>query len=67
MLPSLTIGSQIYQDLPQTTDIKSWWRSAVFYEVYIRSFQDSNNDGIGDLNGIVQRLPYLKQLGIDAI
>lgn len=67
MLPSLMIGSQIYQDLPQTADTKSWWRSAVFYEVYIRSFQDSNNDGIGDLNGIAQRLPYLKQLGIDAI
>lgn len=44
-----------------------WWQSAVFYEIYIRSFQDSNNDGIGDLHGIEQRLPYLKSLGIDAI
>ena len=45
----------------------AWWQSAVIYEVYPRSFQDSNGDGIGDLNGIVQRLDYLVNLGIDAI
>ena len=44
-----------------------WWKHAVVYEIYPRSFQDSNNDGIGDLNGITQRLDYLKNLGIDAI
>ena len=44
-----------------------WWATAVFYEVYIRSFQDSNRDGVGDLNGIVTRLDYLASLGIDAI
>jgi alpha-glucosidase len=44
-----------------------WWKHAVIYEVYPRSFQDSNHDGIGDLNGITQRLDYLKDLGIDAI
>jgi alpha-glucosidase len=44
-----------------------WWRTAVFYEVYIRSFQDSNADGIGDLNGIIARLDYLADVGIDAI
>jgi alpha-glucosidase len=44
-----------------------WWKHAVLYEIYPRSFQDSNNDGIGDLNGITQRLDYLKTLGIDAI
>jgi hypothetical protein len=37
----------------------AWWRDAVFYEIYIRSFQDSNGDGIGDLNGITSRLGYL--------
>jgi len=45
----------------------TWWRRAVFYEIYIRSFQDSNGDGIGDLNGITNRLGYLADLGIDAI
>ena len=44
-----------------------WWQHAVFYEIYPRSFADSNNDGIGDLNGITANLDYLKDLGIDAI
>src|SRR6267143_1498371 len=44
-----------------------WWRKAVFYEIYPRSFQDTNGDGIGDLNGITQRLDYLEALGVDAI
>lgn len=44
-----------------------WWRHAVFYEVYPRSFADSNNDGIGDLNGIASKTGYLKALGVDAI
>jgi alpha-glucosidase len=45
----------------------SWWQCAVIYEVYPRSFQDSNGDGIGDLNGIMQRLDYLVELKIDAV
>ena len=44
-----------------------WWRDAVFYEIYVRSFADSNGDGVGDLAGIRSRLPYLRDLGIDAI
>lgn len=44
-----------------------WWKHAVIYEIYPRSFQDSNGDGMGDLNGITSRLDYLKELGIDAI
>jgi len=44
-----------------------WWQHAVFYELYPRSFADSNNDGIGDLNGITSKLDYLKDLGVDAI
>src|ERR1700704_6547181 len=44
-----------------------WWKHAVIYEIYPRSFQDSNGDGIGDLNGITQRLDYLAALGVDAI
>src|SRR6266852_2061679 len=44
-----------------------WWQHAVFYEVYPRSFADSNSDGIGDLNGIASKLDYLRDLGVDAI
>ena len=44
-----------------------WYRNAVFYEVYVRSFKDSNGDGIGDLAGLTSKLDYLKDLGIDAI
>ncbi|HCT77401.1 MAG TPA: alpha-glucosidase [Micromonosporaceae bacterium] len=44
-----------------------WWRSAAIYQVYPRSFADGNGDGIGDLAGVRSRLPYLKQLGVDAI
>ncbi|MGW2749251.1 glycoside hydrolase family 13 protein [Streptomyces sp. NPDC001450] len=44
-----------------------WWRNAVIYQVYIRSFADGNGDGIGDIAGIRSRLPYLKSLGVDAI
>ncbi len=45
----------------------TWWKHAVVYEIYPRSFQDSNGDGIGDLNGITARLDYLQELGVDAI
>ncbi len=44
-----------------------WWKHAVFYEIYPRSFADANNDGVGDLNGITSKLDYLHSLGIDAI
>ena len=46
---------------------RDWWKNAVIYEIYPRSFQDSNGDGIGDLNGITARLDYLKKLSVDAI
>ena len=45
----------------------AWWQHGVIYEVYPRSFQDSNGDGIGDLKGILQRLDYLVKLGVDAL
>ena len=44
-----------------------WWETAVIYQIYPRSFQDSNNDGIGDLPGITSRLDYVAELGVDAI
>src|ERR1043165_3727475 len=45
----------------------TWWQTGVIYQIYPRSFQDSNGDGVGDLRGIIQRLPYLVDLGVDAI
>src|SRR6202049_4612541 len=44
-----------------------WWRHGIFYQIYPRSFQDSNADGVGDIAGIIERLPYLQALGIDAV
>ena len=44
-----------------------WWKEAVVYQVYPRSFKDSNGDGIGDLNGVTEKLDYLQQLGINVI
>ena len=44
-----------------------WWRQAVVYQVYPRSFQDTTGSGLGDINGITGRIPYLRQLGVDAI
>ncbi len=49
------------------THDETWWKHAVVYEIYPRSFQDSNGDGVGDLNGITQRLDYLQGLGVDAV
>jgi alpha-glucosidase len=47
--------------------VSEWWRNAVLYEVYVRSFADSNGDGVGDLEGIRRRLPYLQDLGVEGI
>jgi alpha-glucosidase len=47
--------------------VDPWWKHAVIYQIYPRSFQDSNGDGIGDINGIISRLDYLQSLGVDAI
>ena len=44
-----------------------WWHGAVIYQIYPRSFADSNNDGVGDLAGIIDRLEYVASLGVDAI
>ena len=52
---------------PEIADESAWWRDAVFYQVYIRSFADANGDGVGDLDGIRSRLGYLELLGVDAL
>ena len=63
----LTSAHVSAQQMALDAEGHEWWQHAVFYELYPRSFADSNNDGIGDLNGITSRLDYLKDLGVDAI
>ena len=46
---------------------KKWWKESVVYQIYPRSFKDSNGDGIGDLNGITEKMDYLRELGINVI
>jgi alpha-glucosidase len=57
----------VAQNTPVDAEGHQWWQHAVFYEIYPRSFADSNNDGIGDLNGIKSKMSYLHDLGVDAI
>ncbi len=63
----LTCTAFAQQPAQQAPNGDLWWKHAVIYEVYPRSFQDSNGDGIGDINGIASRLDYLKALGVGAI
>jgi alpha-glucosidase len=63
-LPTSVLAAQ--KGTHQTSQ-EPWWKHAVFYEIYPRSFQDTNGNGVGDLNGIRRRLDYLRGLGIDAI
>ncbi|MGI4827730.1 MAG: alpha-amylase family glycosyl hydrolase [Janthinobacterium lividum] len=60
------VGADLRAAARPSTD-QTWWKHAVIDEIYPRSFQDSNGDGVGDLNGITQRLDYLQNLGMDAI
>ena len=62
-----SVTSLCAQTSPTDAERHQWWQHAVFYEIYPRSFADSNNNGIGDLNGITSKLDYLKDLGVDAI
>ncbi len=59
-----TIFSEV---IKENTENAPWWQRAVVYQVYPRSFMDSNGDGIGDLKGIEQRLSYLVELGVDVL
>jgi len=58
---------QAVQGLPAGTDGYPWWNDTVFYEVFVRSFYDSNGDGIGDLDGLMAKLDYLQQLGVTGL
>ena len=53
--------------VPASGQTGEWWADAVVYQIYPRSFADGNGDGMGDLRGVLDRLPYLEQLGVDAI
>ncbi|MDU1522833.1 MAG: alpha-amylase family glycosyl hydrolase, partial [Actinomyces sp.] len=53
--------------MTHTADQPQWWKSSTVYQIYPRSFQDSNGDGIGDIPGITSRVPYLKKLGVDIV
>ena len=50
-----------------TANMKPWWQGSFGYQIYIRSFADSNNDGFGDFQGIRSKIPYLKDLGVDFV
>jgi alpha-glucosidase len=67
LIPLLILHSASAQQAPLDAEGHQWWQHAVFYEIYPRSFADSDNNGVGDLKGIAQHLDYLKQLGVDAI
>jgi oligo-1,6-glucosidase len=54
-------------NLPYNEDDRKWWKEAIVYQIYPRSFKDSNGDGIGDLKGIISKLDYIKSLGINTI
>lgn len=62
----VSLQLSVHEDRPLPPD-RDWWRGAVIYQIYPRSFQDTNNDGIGDLAGIIGRLPHVASLGVDAI
>ncbi|HEY1484953.1 MAG TPA: alpha-amylase family glycosyl hydrolase, partial [Micromonosporaceae bacterium] len=62
-----TIIRESYDTPAQQPRSEAWWRDSVIYEVYVRSFADSNGDGIGDLLGVRSRLRYLAKLGVDAL
>ncbi len=66
-LISILSAVDFAQNNPVDAEGHAWWQHAVFYEIYPRSFADSNNDGIGDIRGITSKLDYLHWLGVDAI
>jgi alpha-glucosidase len=65
--PAATLAMTEQKSVPATPVDKDWWRGAVIYQIYPRSYQDHNGDGVGDLVGITERLDYVASLGVDAI
>lgn len=67
MVVKLLNGKDEWPPAPPAEISRKWWKEAVVYQIYPRSFQDSNGDGIGDIAGIRSRIPYLKELGVDVV
>lgn len=65
--PSPSLKSESSAFITSFNPTKAWWKSACIYQIYPISFFDSNGDGIGDLPGIITKLDYLKELGVDVI
>jgi alpha-glucosidase len=67
LLLQVTVASGAFAKDTPKADENPWWKTGVFYEIYLRSFQDTNGDGVGDLRGVIKRIDYLKDLGINAV
>jgi alpha-glucosidase len=67
ILDSIHLPGQFASRDVDTESSLKWWHKAVLYQVYLRSFADANDDGVGDIAGLISRLPYIKELGVDAV
>ena len=65
--PATTTEDEPSADAAGSRGTDTWWRDAVIYQVYVRSFADANGDGTGDLAGVRAKLSYLRDLGVDAM
>ena len=66
-LKLINTQTEKYETNINQEETRTWWKEAIFYQIYPRSFKDSNGDGIGDLGGIIEKLDYLKDLGVNCI
>ena len=67
ILDSIHLPGQFASPDVDTESSLKWWHKAVLYQVYLRSFADANDDGVGDIAGLISRLPYIKELGASAV
>jgi hypothetical protein len=65
--PSVLQTTQKFNSITMTVPQRPWWKDGVVYQIYPASFKDSNGDGIGDLNGIISELDYIRSIGVDVI
>ena len=64
---SCKFKSNVQQNNTDIISGRTWWKEAIVYQIYPRSFKDSDGDGIGDLKGIISKLDYIKSLGVNAV